>query len=97
MLRFLSDSVCYVGNGEGYVGPVSKGRYGRDCQAWDSQTPHNHPFGDPNKWTVYADSDITKAGNFCRNPDGQQSWPYCYTVDGNVTKESCQVPKCVCK
>jgi len=63
---------------------------GRTCQAWTSQSPHEHtrtPINFPN-------ADLSS--NYCRNPDGE-SGAWCYTTDVNMRWELCAVPVCQIK
>lgn len=46
-----------------------------------SFTPQNKPLAD-------------LESNFCRNPDGDSSGPWCYTVDHDTRWEHCNVPSC---
>ncbi|KAI8521502.1 hypothetical protein Bbelb_012560 [Branchiostoma belcheri] len=85
----LADSTetCQDGNGVSYRGVVAVTTSGRTCQAWDSQTPHEHSRTAAN----YPSSGLD--GNFCRNPDGE-SGVWCYTTDPNERWELCDVPVC---
>ncbi|XP_019635250.1 PREDICTED: uncharacterized protein LOC109478233 [Branchiostoma belcheri] len=78
---------CQDGNGVSYRGVVAVTTSGRTCQAWDSQTPHEHSRTAAN----YPSSGLD--GNFCRNPDGE-SGVWCYTTDPNERWELCDVPVC---
>eukprot|EP00058_Branchiostoma_floridae_P011020 XP_002596508.1 hypothetical protein BRAFLDRAFT_73817 [Branchiostoma floridae] len=93
--KYGSSSAC-VADGEG--GPYGNNVYqitgivavttsGRTCQAWDSQTPHEHSRTAAN----YPSSGLD--GNFCRNPDGE-SGVWCYTTDPNERWELCDVEVC---
>jgi len=64
---------------------------GRVCQRWLDQTPHRHNMTDA---SLFPDADLSSAENYCRNPDGSSSGPWCYTLDSDVERESCAVPLC---
>lgn len=49
-----------------------------------SMTPVTHPRAD-------------LESNFCRNPDGDNGGPWCYTTDANTRWEHCSVPSCTGK
>ncbi|XP_078579894.1 A disintegrin and metalloproteinase with thrombospondin motifs 20-like [Branchiostoma floridae x Branchiostoma japonicum] len=78
---------CQDGDGTSYRGIVAVTTSGRTCQAWDSQTPHEHSRTAAN----YPSSGLD--GNFCRNPDGE-SGVWCYTTDPNERWELCDVEVC---
>ncbi|CAG2203522.1 PLG [Mytilus edulis] len=69
--------------GSEYKGRISTTVSNRNCQRWNFNTPHRHPFH-------YLDQ------NYCRNPDGS-SVPWCYTTDPNKRWEYCNVPYCLVK
>ena len=60
---------------------------GKICQPWDSDTPHFHPLT-----SLYRP--YLEGHNYCRNPEGRGSRPWCYTMDPNVRWEYCDVPIC---
>ena len=55
---------------------VTKTRSGRDCQAWNLQTPHTHSY--------------SHLGNhsYCRDTG---RGPWCYTTDPDIRWERCSV------
>ncbi|XP_048210357.1 plasminogen [Perognathus longimembris pacificus] len=78
---------CMHCSGENYEGKISKTASGRECQAWDSQSPHAHgylPSKFPNK---------NLKMNYCRNPDGEPR-PWCFTTDPTKRWELCDIPRC---
>ncbi|XP_078610906.1 uncharacterized protein LOC144881610 [Branchiostoma floridae x Branchiostoma japonicum] len=81
---------CMEGDGESYRGTVAHTTTGLECQRWDSHSPHVHyaytPFWYPN-----AGLDE----NYCRNPDGNDIGPWCFTTDPDVRWQLCDVPTCV--
>ncbi|KAJ8302241.1 hypothetical protein KUTeg_021228, partial [Tegillarca granosa] len=65
-----------------YAGTTSITETGKQCQNWNSQKPHRHPF-------TYLDR------NFCRTLGyGGESRPRCLTTDPNVLWEYCYIPLC---
>lgn len=42
-------AACTWCNGEDYRGAVDRTESGRECQRWDLQRPHPHPF-EPSKY-----------------------------------------------
>mmetsp|Transcript_46406 Transcript_46406/g.110558 ORF Transcript_46406/g.110558 Transcript_46406/m.110558 type:complete len:180 (-) Transcript_46406:117-656(-) len=86
------DLSCYeeADKGAAYRGLLTSTHSGRACQNWLAAKPHN----------------ITDAGivpttdnglgnhNYCRNPDGTQEKPWCYTMDPAVEIETCEIPIC---
>lgn len=45
----VSPAACVWCNGEEYRGAVDRTESGRECQRWDLQRPHAHPF-EPGKY-----------------------------------------------
>ncbi|XP_006511702.2 hepatocyte growth factor-like protein isoform X1 [Mus musculus] len=86
-IKTCREAVCVLCNGEDYRGEVDVTESGRECQRWDLQHPHSHPF-QPEK---FLDKDLKD--NYCRNPDGSER-PWCYTTDPNVEREFCDLPSC---
>uniref|UniRef100_A0A667Z6Z1 Plasminogen n=1 Tax=Myripristis murdjan TaxID=586833 RepID=A0A667Z6Z1_9TELE len=80
---------CKVGNGATYRGPTSITMLGVTCQAWSSQSPHQH-----NSFTPTTHPDKGLEGNSCRNPDNDVNGPWCYTTDRNKKWDYCQIPDC---
>uniref|UniRef100_H3AXI3 Macrophage stimulating 1 n=1 Tax=Latimeria chalumnae TaxID=7897 RepID=H3AXI3_LATCH len=78
---------CVSCNGEDYRGFVDYTKSKRECQRWDLQHPHKHPFR-PEK---YPDKSLDD--NYCRNPDSSQQ-PWCYTTDSSVEREFCHIKPC---
>jgi hypothetical protein len=85
------DTGCYMEDdkGETYRGLLSSTISGRTCQKWTAEKPHTvgiEPTEDNGLGTH----------NFCRNPDGSEEKPWCFTMDPNEdhAKELCEVPKC---
>ncbi|KAK0133293.1 Prothrombin [Merluccius polli] len=80
---------CSVGLGVNYEGDVNITLSGRECQFWWRNFPHpiTREFNSSEPGSNLKD-------NFCRNPDGRDSGPWCFTRDPTVQKESCHVPIC---
>uniref|UniRef100_A0A663MT17 Plasminogen n=1 Tax=Athene cunicularia TaxID=194338 RepID=A0A663MT17_ATHCN len=79
---------CKRGIGKDYRGMEAKTRRGIPCQKWSEKTPHN-----PN----YTPEKHPNAGldeNYCRNPDGDESGPWCYTTDPATRFDYCNIPEC---
>ncbi|XP_053566915.1 plasminogen [Bombina bombina] len=83
---FLDD--CIRGTGSDYRGTEDKTVSGKTCQAWSSSTPHK-PNITPDK---YPDAGLES--NYCRNPDGDNNGPWCYTKDPSVRFEYCKIQQC---
>ncbi|KAM6161026.1 hepatocyte growth factor-like protein [Erethizon dorsatum] len=86
-IKSCREAACVWCNGEDYRGSVDHTESGRECQRWDLQHPHGHPFG-PGK---FLDKDLDD--NYCRNPDGSER-PWCYTTDPKLEREFCDLPSC---
>ncbi|XP_040850417.1 hepatocyte growth factor-like protein isoform X6 [Ochotona curzoniae] len=88
-IKSCQEATCVWCNGEDYRGAVDHTESGRECQRWDLQHPHPHPF-EPGKFLDQGLDD-----NYCRNPDGSER-PWCYTTDPKVEREFCDLPRCNC-
>jgi len=71
-----------------YRGDVAVTKSGKECQRWDSQTPHNHS----RTRERYPNAGLVD--NYCRNPDGEPGGAWCYTTDPDVRWEYCHVDVC---
>ncbi|XP_076441150.1 inactive tyrosine-protein kinase transmembrane receptor ROR1-like [Babylonia areolata] len=80
---------CYNGTGAQYMGRVSETKSGIKCQKWNSDSPHAHSF----KSSKFPE--LAGGHNYCRNPGGSMSGPWCFTVSERVQKELCDIPTCV--
>ncbi|KAM6139170.1 plasminogen-like [Phoenicopterus ruber ruber] len=79
---------CKRGIGKDYRGTEAKTQRGIPCQKWAEKTPHN-----PN----YTPEKHPSAGldeNYCRNPDGDENGPWCYTTDPATRFDYCNIPEC---
>ncbi|XP_054136981.1 hepatocyte growth factor-like protein isoform X4 [Melozone crissalis] len=86
-IKKCEDAVCMTCNGEDYRGTVDHTESGTECQRWDLQHPHKHPYH-PNK---YPDKGLDD--NYCRNPDSSER-PWCYTTDPEREREYCRIRVC---
>ena len=94
---FLFSSIpdCKVSaRGRDYTGTKSTTISGLECQRWDSQYPHSHQKISSDR---YPDANSSMAENFCRNPDGREGGPWCYTTSEEVEWEYCGIPDCPCE
>ena len=92
-LRFTASAYCkQTAQGKEYAGTVSVTQNGLPCQPWASQFPHQHEFG--NKPDNFPERNVSDTSNYCRNPDGQDAGPWCFTQDPTVRRENCDVPIC---
>merc|ERR1719387_928705 len=82
---------CYEeeDKGKAYKGLVTSTTSGRTCQNWLKDMPHSITI-DP------STSNGLGNHNYCRNPDGSEDKPWCYTMDPSPDKkkETCEVPVC---
>ncbi|XP_039082640.1 prothrombin [Hyaena hyaena] len=79
---------CAEGLGMNYRGNVNFTRSGIECQLWRSRYPHKPEINS----TTHPGADLQE--NFCRNPDGSTTGPWCYTTDPTVRREECSIPVC---
>nr|XP_060634283.1 hepatocyte growth factor isoform X5 [Anolis sagrei ordinatus] len=86
-IPLCSEAECMTCNGESYRGLMDHTETGKECQRWDLQRPHRHPFR-PEKYPDKGFDD-----NYCRNPDGKPR-PWCYTLDPNTPWEYCNIKPC---
>merc|ERR1719230_1983667 len=68
---------------------MTKTTSGRECQNWLKDKPHFISIG------ASASKGIGNH-NYCRNPDGSEEKPWCYTMDPSPDhkKETCAIPVC---
>ncbi|NWI50052.1 PLMN protein, partial [Calyptomena viridis] len=79
---------CKRGIGKDYRGTQARTQRGIPCQKWAEKVPHK-----PN----YTPEKHPNAGleeNYCRNPDGDESGPWCYTTDPAIRYDYCNIPEC---
>ncbi|XP_029449955.1 plasminogen [Rhinatrema bivittatum] len=81
---------CRTGKGEDYRGTKSTTVNGHKCQAWGSQSPHQHT-----SYTPVTHPQAGLDGNYCRNPDGDINGPWCFIAIPSTTNwEYCDIPQC---
>ncbi|XP_061549579.1 prothrombin [Phycodurus eques] len=80
---------CISGKGLNYEGNIHVTKSGRLCQKWSQGFPH--PI--IREFNASEPDSILKE-NYCRNPDGRDEGPWCFTQDPTVPKETCRVPIC---
>ncbi|XP_048124620.1 hepatocyte growth factor a isoform X1 [Alosa alosa] len=78
---------CIIGNGENYRGRKSITKSGIRCQPWAASIPHEHNFQRHSK-----KKDLRE--NFCRNPEGEATGPWCFTSDPAIRYQECDLPQC---
>ncbi|XP_078576293.1 uncharacterized protein LOC144861983 isoform X2 [Branchiostoma floridae x Branchiostoma japonicum] len=81
------EAACLSGDGASYRGPWFTSKKGRACQAWASQTPHQHSYTAQR----YPAAGLDRS--YCRNPSGSKT-VWCYTTDPGEEWDWCPVPKC---
>ncbi|XP_060032468.1 prothrombin [Erinaceus europaeus] len=79
---------CAEGLGMNYRGQVNVTRSGIECQLWRSRYPHKPEINS----STHPGADLQE--NFCRNPDGSTTGPWCYTTVPTLRREECSVPIC---
>ncbi|XP_037346167.2 hepatocyte growth factor-like protein isoform X1 [Pungitius pungitius] len=79
---------CYHENGRNYKGMVRKTRKGITCQKWNANTPHLTKINP----RTHPEANLTE--NYCRNPDGDQHGPWCYTTDPKTEFDYCAIKQC---
>uniref|UniRef100_F6W5T9 Prothrombin n=1 Tax=Monodelphis domestica TaxID=13616 RepID=F6W5T9_MONDO len=80
--------ICAEGNGMNYRGNISVTKSGIECQLWRSRYPHKPELNS----STHPTADLRE--NFCRNPDGSSTGPWCYTSTPSVRREECSIPVC---
>ena len=83
IISMVSTGDCYNNNGASYSGTVSSSETGSRCQKW-SNTAHTYMT---NLFPALKGSN-----NYCRNPGGVQTRPWCFTENGNL--EYCSISQC---
>ncbi|KAG9489963.1 hypothetical protein GDO78_005726 [Eleutherodactylus coqui] len=79
---------CITGKGSNYKGLRNTTKSGHTCQSWNSMNPHEHSF----LHSRYQSKDLSE--NYCRNPEGGEGGPWCFTKNPKVRYETCNIPLC---
>ncbi|XP_029817474.1 plasminogen [Manacus vitellinus] len=79
---------CKRGIGKDYRGTEAKTWRGIPCQKWAEKIPHK-----PN-YTPQKHPNAGLEENYCRNPDGDENGPWCYTTDPTTRYDYCNIPEC---
>nr|XP_022913815.1 uncharacterized protein LOC111424495 [Onthophagus taurus] len=92
---YLTDlNLCKLTHlGLDYVGRIGKSESGVRCQSWTTKTPVHRvdpKFTDDN----FSDFSRVQARYYCRNPNREETGPWCYTMDPDNIWETCGVPLC---
>lgn len=74
-------------DGLNYQGTIQHDRHGHICKQW-SETEFNES-------SMFKDSSVLEAKNYCRNPDNFSGGPWCFSTDYyGETSDWCAVPMC---
>ncbi|EDV29501.1 uncharacterized protein TRIADDRAFT_51917 [Trichoplax adhaerens] len=79
---------CYSGSNYGiyYRGTTSTTQAGIICQSWFTVFPHQSNFSS----TFENQLEV----NYCRNPGGSKSKPWCYTINASIQWQYCDLSQC---
>jgi len=83
-LRCCKDVTC-----QNYRGTLAVTKKGHTCQDWDKDTVQDNSGNDPED---RPGTGLVK--NYCRNPDGDSSGPWCYTLTEGERWDNCDIPLC---
>ena len=84
MFSPITDDTCFNGNGENYRGTTFRTVSRSECAPWHEQVFY--------KTADYPE--LIGGHNYCRNPGGMESQPWCFVRDPEMRKVHCDVPKC---
>ncbi|KAL5466693.1 hypothetical protein EMCRGX_G030839 [Ephydatia muelleri] len=76
-----SKGTCYTSDGTSYSGSVTSSESGSACQQWSNSTYMTELF-----------PGLVESKNYCRNPGGLGTRPWCFTDKGRM--DYCSVPQC---
>merc|ERR1712142_435755 len=74
---------------QNYRGTLAVTKKGHTCQDWDKDTVQDNSGNDPED---RPGTGLVK--NYCRNPDGDSSGPWCYTLTEGERWDNCDIPLC---
>ena len=86
-----SASCTTTASGAAYVGTMATTNAGVHCQRWDDQVYHISNYTDD---ADFPDDTVADAADFCRNPRGDKSAPWCYTLRPDLEWDFCDVEQC---
>ena len=69
--------------GSDYKGTANITENGYTCQAWGSQSPNTHGYGEK----------LMNDSNYCRNPSNEDR-PWCFTNSTSKRWDYCSIPLC---
>ncbi|XP_076813917.1 plasminogen-like isoform X2 [Clavelina lepadiformis] len=81
-------SCAVLGDPQSYRGTIAKTYDGDECQYWNAY-PNSHNYRTVDKFVEAGLSE-----NYCRAPESDNEWPWCYTKEGFGTTKICDVPMC---
>ncbi|EDV28710.1 uncharacterized protein TRIADDRAFT_51901 [Trichoplax adhaerens] len=82
------DPTCYFGNGSLYQGVINVTIDGEKCLPWHIA----------NRTSYRRSNSFFGQDNFCRNPNGERTSPWCYvrnTTTSGIGWAYCPIPKCL--
>ncbi|ELU17843.1 hypothetical protein CAPTEDRAFT_194982 [Capitella teleta] len=88
---FVAEECVSNARGLEYLGRKHYSEKKHVCQKWAD----NVEFLDGGRY-YFLESNIEDASNFCRNPNGALTGPWCF-VNSNGDHESCEIPLCECR
>lgn len=78
---------CYKERGVSYRGSVAKTRSGIPCATWKGRP---ESFKSPDAAVLSTDPERS----YCRNPDGDEHGPWCYTNNSFILWDYCKIQPC---
>ena len=90
----------FTDEGLDYVGNLRVAKNGRPCTNWTAYTEAYKSIGpgftNPIQNRFFPDGSVSRAHNYCRNPDRDKRGPWCFTGNsGNIDEyDFCDVPQC---
>ncbi|XP_077977847.1 nematocyst expressed protein 6-like isoform X2 [Glandiceps talaboti] len=90
-----ANAVCVeseTGDGREYRGTLDYTVEGITCQKWTLQWPHEHKFFYND--TIKDERRGVGDHNYCRNPNGRRSKPWCWTTRKDIKWQYCAVTLC---
>lgn len=78
-----------------YMGDISLTEGGVRCQSWSAGTKAVHKVNDIYTDNKFPDGSKLAAKSHCRNPNRDKKGPWCYTMDVDLSDDTCAVPLCL--